>query len=315
MASSDVQSSRRFPAIPDVYRMSRYLEEHESVDESELTALRSLSVSEDGSGVKYWIGMAPFERRLLEIVAHNNKFNVEAVPTSEDKALLNYLFNQWSWSYDTQAFLCEAFYYEKNDNRQELYEKTLNILERLPSSHLRRRFRVDLLRKLNHNFISDLGEKDFSSVSFEPCSDDMYHWTVLLAMYRHMPEEMEFWTNGIARKRAYRGIRSNWHIWVLQYEIWQVIQMFELRRRRPENNSQVVDLFLKSEIAQFCQLSLRLPIAMLEDEEKELSLTVETNSLRETDEEFSEPHERSAPPMETREVLVLIDSFYMFSLR
>jgi hypothetical protein len=225
----------------------------------------------DDRQVTYWIGMAPFERHLLEDIAHiwsldDNSFG----RNPDDESLLEYLFNQWDWSYDTQAFLCESFHSpnEKGESREEIYKNTLHQLERLPRFHLRYQFRVDILRKDNGDFLSNLADCHFGNVIFGPRSDDLYHWKILVAMYRDCTTEMEFWTNAMTRRAVYGSTSSSWKTWVLQYEIWKVVRMFDLHKRRPENARRIIDLFTVSKIAAICQTSLRQRVAMVEDGDK-----------------------------------------------
>ena len=89
--------------------------------------------------------MAPLERYLLHTVADAWNLNVGSFGENQDDVnLAEYLFNQWDWSYETQAFLCEAFYNKNAENktRTQIYNETLHILGRLPFIHMKREYRL-----------------------------------------------------------------------------------------------------------------------------------------------------------------------------
>ena len=229
-------------------------------------------VDENLPSIEYKIPMAPFERFLLQTTAETWSLDIDSFGgEDDDPALMQYLFNQWDWSYDTQALLCEAFAQlnEANKTREQIYDETLFHLERLTALHRRRRYRGDQLRSENKDFISKLTDLPFSQVKFVPSEGDIYYWKILGTMYRDCPEEMEFWTNAITRRITYRTTLSSWKTWFLQYEIWKVVKMFNLRKRRPNNAEEVVELFTRSNVAPICMTSLRLKVPGLNDPEDE----------------------------------------------
>jgi len=300
MSSRGLSSSGRLPSIQWVYKILPQIESESSTESegvlTDIVEAAKANNSNNAGTIKYWISMAPFERFLLQSVADSwNLSTYSFGETEDDEALLEYLFSQWDWSYDTQAFLCEAFYNtdaRKNKTLEEIYNDTLHILGRLPSIHLKREYRVEILRNDNQEFLSNLGDRDFSNVKFLPSINDSYYWKILVAMYRDSPDEMEFWTNAVTRRKIYGTTLSNWKTWVLQYDIWKLVRMFDLLKRRPENALNIINLFTVSENASLFQASLRLPISMVEDE---------SESNRELEDERSVTSEESGLP--TSEIL------------
>ena len=245
---------RRLPSIPQARRMASAMEKLDSNSsntgnsdgdrEALLEKIRAAQFADENiRRIEYRISMAPFERFLLRTTAEIWSLDVDSFGSDDDDPeLQEYLFNQWDWSYDTQSFLCEAFA-ESNDemeSREKVYDGVIHILARLPYFHLRRQFRADQLREDNKDFLSSLGNQSFSQVVFVPNAEDEWYWKVLGAMYRESPEEMEFWTNAVTRRIKYGKAPSNWKTWVLQYEIWKVVRMFNLKKSRPDNAKLVV---------------------------------------------------------------------------
>ena len=270
MSSLGSPASTRLPSIPLAYKTLQQIESQSSTKSENVLHdfPEAGSAQNSASEIKYWISMTSFERYLLQAISELWNLNVDSFgKNKDDESLLEYLFSQWDWSYETQAFLSEAFWKAdgKKETRKETYNNVLHILGRLPFLHLRRQYRVDKLKIDNNDFLANLGDRHFSNVKFEPGINDSYHWKVLVAMYRDCPEEMEFWTNALTRRKTYGTKPSSWKTWVLQYDIWKVVRMFDLHKRRPENAPIIIELFTMSEKASIFQASLRLPISMVED--------------------------------------------------
>ena len=223
MGSTEIFSSGRLPSVQSVHKLAYQIESIRVEDGSEVEDIRNIlsatKLNDDGTlEVKFWISMAPLERHLLHTVADAWNLNVGSFGENQDDVnLAEYLFNQWDWSYKTQAFLCEAFYNKNAENkrRTQIYNETLHILGRLPFIHMKREYCLQILRDDNKDFLANLGDRHFSNVKFVPGMNDSYYWKVLVAMYRDRPEEMEFWTNAVTRRKTYGTTVSSWKTWVL----------------------------------------------------------------------------------------------------
>ena len=277
-----MSSPRRLPSIPLVRKMIRRMDSESTGDNSadSIAEMANLSViDENVPSIEYKIPMAPFERFLLQNTAETWSLDIDSFGGEDaDPTLMQYLFNQWDWSYDTQALLCEGFAQpnEANKTREQIYDEALFNLERLTALHLQRRYRGNQLRSENNDFVSNLRDLPFSQVKFVPSEGDEHYWKILVAMYRDCPEEMEFWTNAITRRITYRTTLSSWKTWFLQYEIWKVVKMFNLKKRRPNNAEELVELFTRSNLAPICMASLRLKVPGLDyAEDNENSRSVE----------------------------------------
>src|SRR5437762_2841673 len=223
-----MSAPRRLPSIPLVRKMIRRMDSESTGDNSadSIAEMANLSVIDENlPSIEYKIPMAPFERFLLQNTAETWSLDIDSFGGEDaDPTLMQYLFNQWDWSYDTQALLCEGFAQpnEANKTREQIYDEALFNLERLTALHLQRRYRGNQLRSENNDFVSNLRDLPFSQVKFVPSEGDEHYWKILVAMYRDCPEEMEFWTNAITRRITYRTTLSSWKTWFLQYEIWKV---------------------------------------------------------------------------------------------
>jgi len=134
--------------------------------------------------------------------------------------------------------------------------------------------------------------------------NDSYYWKVLVAMYRDRPEEMEFWTNAVTRRKTYGTTVSSWKTWVLQYEIWKIVRMFDLQKRRPENPLNIINLFTVSEKSSLFQASLRLP-TMLEDASESGASDAPGNDSPDSSAEDNQP--RTHSPSNQKPVGLSID--------
>jgi hypothetical protein len=213
--------------------------------------------------------MAPFERILLESAATRWNLDTTTLGVEEEKLQAS-LFNQWDWSYDVQGRLCDAFEdmnFTDVEGRKTRYRDVLYMLERLPRPNLQRRFRVDQLREDNKDFLGTLSDQPFSYVSFSPATQDSYHWKILAAMLISEPESMDVWINIWRRLSIYGAKTSFWKSWYTQYEIWKVVRMFDLQKRRPSNAAQVSRLFTESDLASRFQATLRATVSMVDDSE------------------------------------------------
>lgn len=208
----------------------------------------------------YIISLAPFERLLLKSTADTWSLKPSRSETNEEHIRLRYLFNQWDWSFEIQSFLCEAFE-ENNGPRDAVYEDTLYSLGRMtPPAYGRRLFRIDQLRADNPDFVRKLSNRPFSHVEFIPSEQDMDYWRILDAMYCTVPKEMEVWTNIVRRRELYHPYDSFWTIWCCQYEIWKVVRMFNLRKRRPDNAERIFEIFCDPESGPIYRMTLRAEV-------------------------------------------------------
>ncbi|KAL6408087.1 hypothetical protein AUP68_08460 [Ilyonectria robusta] len=220
----------------------------------------SIDNAEKAEGVDFYIPLAPFERRLLDLV--DERWGLLATMLSDDSidALLPHLFHNWAWSYTVQSRLQDAFTIEddieKCENYRQMYDKGLHRMA-WTSGYGRELFRIPPLRESNHDFLERLGSKPFWNIRFKPLDEDVKYWAILARMFLRNKPLMLFWMNAAERRRIFstRNEVLEWHH--SHYHIGQIVRIFDLWSRRPSNSEDVANLFWNVNYSALLELSMR----------------------------------------------------------
>ncbi|KAJ4204126.1 hypothetical protein NW759_014963 [Fusarium solani] len=227
-----------------------------------LLGSESIDNAENAEDVDFYIPLAPFERRLLDLVDERGEGDLLATGLSGGSidALLPHLFHNWAWSYTVQSCLQDAFTteddIEKCENYRQMYDKGLHRMG-WRSGYGREQFRFPPLRESNHDFLERLGSKPFWNIRFKPLDKDAKYWAILARMFLLNKPLMLFWMNAAERRRIFstRNEVLEWHH--SHYHIGQIVRIFDLWSRRPSNSEDIANLFSNVNYSALFELSMR----------------------------------------------------------
>jgi hypothetical protein len=212
----------------------------------------------DDDRVTYFVPLWPFEKRLVQELAHvlDQSESAPLAPVKESETQVTEAFEKWHWSRLVRDCLLddlgeEQVTKEYQNDKAKAYDSFLHFLAHQGEAE-QSLFRANQLRDSNEDFLEQLSNKPITCVDVRPIVGDAAYWETISRVYHTLGHPLIFKDSLFASKG--------------DFEIWKLIRKFVLRWLSPGDGDTIQQaLFCNSSFQMLYEVTPREAIEGSED--------------------------------------------------